>query len=83
VCENRVQERLYGPKTEQVTGELRKLHHEQLYDLYSLRNIIRVTKSRRMRWAGYVVRMGNRRSAYRVLVGKPEGKKALERPRCI
>ena len=77
MCENRVLERLYGPKREQVTGELRRLHHEQLYDLYSLPDIIRVTKSRRMRWEGHIVRMGNMRGAYRVLVGKPEGTKPL------
>ena len=76
-------ERLYGPEREKITGELRRLHHEQLYDLYSLPNIIRVTKSRKMRWAGHVARTVNRRGAYRALVGKPEGKRALERPRCI
>ena len=62
-------------------GEWRKLHSEELRDLYSLPNIVRVVKSRRMRWAGHVVRMGERRSVHRVLVGKPEGKNPLGRPR--
>jgi hypothetical protein len=64
-----------------VTGEWRKLHNEELNDLYSLPNIVWVVKSRRMRWAGYVARMGEERGVHRVLVGKPEGKRPLGRPR--
>ena len=64
-----------------LTGEWRKLHNEELNDLYSLPNIVRVVKSRRMRWAGHVVRMGEDRGVHRVLVGKPEGKRPLGRPR--
>src|SRR5215469_14541607 len=65
--------RVFGPKRDEVTGEWRKLHNE-LRDLYSLPNIVRVVKSRRMRWAGHVARMGEGRGVHRVLVGKPEGK---------
>ena len=65
----------------EVTGELRKLHNEELRDLYSLPNIVQVVKSRRMRWAGDVARMGEERGVHRVLVGKPEGKRPLGRPR--
>jgi hypothetical protein len=65
-----------------VTGEWRKLHNEELRDLYSSPSIIRIIKSRRMRWAGHVARMGENRNAYRLLVGKPEGKRPLGRPRC-
>ena len=72
--ENRVLRRVFGPKRDEVTGEWRKLHNEKLSDLYSLPNIVRVVKSRRMRWAGHVARMGEGRGAYRVLVRKPEGK---------
>jgi hypothetical protein len=64
-----------------VTGEWRKLHNEELCDLYSSSSIIRIIKSRRMRWAGHVTRMGEKRNAYRLLVGKPEGKRSLGRPR--
>jgi len=64
-----------------MTGECRKLHNEELNDLYSLPNIVRVVKSRRMRWAEHVARMGEDRGVHRVLVGKPEGKKPLGRPR--
>jgi hypothetical protein len=64
-----------------VTGEWRKLHNKELHDLYSSPSIIRKIKSRRMRWAGHVARMGEKRKAYRLLVGKPEGKMPLERPR--
>jgi hypothetical protein len=63
-----------------VTGEWRKLHNEKLNDLYSLPNIVRVVKSRRMRWAGQVARMGEARGGYRMLGGKPEGKRPLGRP---
>jgi hypothetical protein len=64
-----------------VTGEWRKLHNEELRDLYSAPSIIRIIKSRRMRWAGHVARMGEKRNAYRLLVGKPEGNRPLRRPR--
>ena len=73
--------KVFGPKKDEVTGEWRKLHNEELNDLYSLPNIVRVVKSRRMRWAGHVARMGEDRGVHRVLVGKPEGKRPLERPR--
>ena len=73
--------RVFGPKRDEVTGVWRKLHNEELSDLYSLPNIVRVVKSRRMRWAGHVARMGQGRGLYRVLVGKPEGKWPLGRPR--
>jgi hypothetical protein len=65
---------IFGPKRDEVTRERRKLHNEELNDLYSLPNILRVIKSRRMRWEGHVARMGKGRGVYRVLVGKPEGK---------
>ena len=71
--------RVFGPKRDEVTGEWRKLHNEELSDLYSLPNI--VVKSRRMRWAGHVAHMGEGRDVYRVLVGKPEGMRPLGRPR--
>ena len=80
VFENRVL-RLFGPKRDKVTGEWRKLHNEELRDLYSLPNIVRVVKSRKMRWAGHVARMEEGRGAHRVLVGKPEEKGPLRRPR--
>ena len=73
--------RIFGPRRDEVTGEWRRWHNEELNDLYSSPNIIRVIKSRRMRWAGHVARMGEERRAYRVLVGKPEGKRPLGRPR--
>ena len=66
--------RVCGPKRDEVTGEWRKLHNEELSDLYSLPNIVRVVKSRIMRWVGHVARMGEGRGVHRVLVGKPEGK---------
>jgi hypothetical protein len=69
------------PKRDEVTGEWRKLHNEELKDLYSLPNIVRVVKSRRMRWAGHVARMGEDRGVHRVLVGRPKGKRPLGRPR--
>ena len=69
VFENRVMRRIFGPMRDEVTGEWRRLHNKELYDLYSSPNIIRVIKSRRLRWAGHVARMGERRGAYRVLVG--------------
>jgi len=73
--------RVFGSKKDEVTGEWRNLHNEELRDLYSLPNIVRVVKSRRMRWAGHVAHMGEGRGVYRVLVGKPEGKRPLGRPR--
>jgi len=72
---------LFGVKRDEVTGEWRKLHNEELNDLYSSPNIVRVIKSRRMRWAGHVARVEERRGVYRALVGKPEGKRPLGRPR--
>jgi hypothetical protein len=80
VFENRVLRRIFGPKRDEVTGEWRKLHNEELHDLYSSPSIIRIIKSRRMRWAGHVARMGEKRNAYRLLAGKP-GKRPLGRPR--
>jgi hypothetical protein len=81
VFENRVLRRIFGPKRDKGKGEWRKLHNEELNDLYSSLNIVRVIKSRRMRLAGHVTRMGDRRGVYRILVGKPEGKRALGRLR--
>jgi len=81
VFENRVLRKVFGPKRDEVTGEWRKLHNEELRDLYSLPNIVWVVKSRRMRWAGHVVRMEEERGVHRILVRKPEGKKPLGRPR--
>ena len=79
--ENRVLRRVFRPKRDEVTGEWKKLHNEGLSDLYSLPNILRVVKSRRIRWAGHVAHMVERRGVYRVLVGNPEGKRPLGRPR--
>jgi hypothetical protein len=81
VFENRVLRRIFGPKREEVKGQWRKLHNEELHILYSSPNIIRQIKSRRMRWAGLVARMGEERNVYKVLMGKPEGKRPLGRPR--
>jgi hypothetical protein len=72
VSENRVLRRIFGSKRDEVTGDWRKLHNEELHNLYSSPNIIRMIKSRRMRWAGHVARMREKRNAYRILVGKPE-----------
>jgi hypothetical protein len=80
VLERRVLRRIFGPKRDEVTGEWRKLHNEKLRDLYSSPSIITIIKSRRMRRAGHVARMGEKRNAYRLLVGKPEGKMPLGRP---
>jgi hypothetical protein len=81
VFENRVLRSTFGPKKGELTREWRKLHNEELNDLYCSPNIVRVIKSRRMRRAGHLARMGERRGVYRVLVGKPEGKRQLGRPR--
>ena len=78
---NRLLRRVFGPKRDEVTGEWGKLHNEELSDQYSLPNIVRVVKSRRMRWVGHVARMGEGRGVHRVLVGKLEGKRPLGRPR--
>ena len=72
--ENRVLRRIFGPKRDGVTGDWRKLHNEELSSLYSSPNIVRLIKSRRMRWAGHVSQMGEGRGVHKVLVGKPEGK---------
>jgi hypothetical protein len=82
VFENRMLRRIFGPKRDEVTGEWRKLHNEELNDLYSSPTIVRVIKSRTIRWVGHVARMAEGRGVYRVLVGKPEGKRPLGRPRC-
>jgi hypothetical protein len=81
VFENKVLKRVFGPKWDEVTGEWRKVHNEELNDLYTLLNIVRVVKSRRMRWSGNLARIGEDRGVHRVLVGKPEGKRPLGRPR--
>jgi hypothetical protein len=81
VFENRVLRRIFGSKRDEVTGEWRRLQNEELNDLYSSPNIIRVIKSRRMRWAEHVARMGEGRGTYRILVGRPEGRRPLGRLR--
>ncbi|KAJ4449177.1 hypothetical protein ANN_00573 [Periplaneta americana] len=81
VFENEVLRKIFGAKRDEVTGEWRKLHNTELHALYSSPDIIRNIKSRRLRWAGHVARMGESRNAYRVLVGRPEGKRPLGRPR--
>ncbi|KAJ4452331.1 hypothetical protein ANN_03856 [Periplaneta americana] len=82
VFENKVLRKIFGAKRDEVTGEWRKLHNTELHALYSSPDIIRNIKSRRLRWAGHVARMGESSNAYRVLVGRPEGKRPLGRPRC-
>ncbi|KAJ4432681.1 hypothetical protein ANN_21304 [Periplaneta americana] len=81
VFENKVLRKIFGAKRDEVTGEWRKLHNTELHGLYSLPDIIRNIKSRRLRWAGHVARMGESRNAYRLLAGRPEGKRPLGRPR--
>ena len=79
--ENRVMKKIVGPKRDEVTGEWRRLQNKELYDLYCSPNIVRVIKQRRIKWAGHVARMGDRRDVYRVLVGKPEGMRRFQRNR--
>jgi hypothetical protein len=81
VFENRVLKRIFGPKRDGVTGGWRKLHNDALHNLCSSPSIIRIIKSKRMRWTGHVARMGEKMNVYRLLVGKPEGKRPLGRPR--
>jgi hypothetical protein len=81
VFESRVLRRTFGPKRDEVTGEWRKLHNEELHNLYSYPDVIRQIKSRRIRWAGHLARMGEERQVYKVSVGKPEGKRPLGKPR--
>jgi len=81
VFENRVLRRIFGPRRIDVTGEWRKLHNEELNDIYSSSNIVQVIKSRRMRWAGHVACVGDSKAVYRVVMGRSEGKRPLGRPR--
>jgi hypothetical protein len=81
VFENRVLRRIFGPKTDEVERDWRKLHNEEILNLYSSPNIIRTIKSCRMRWVGFVARIGVKQNRYRMLVAKPEGKRPLGRPR--
>ena len=81
MCENIVLRRIFGPRRDDVKGEWKRLHNEELNDLYSSPNIVLVIKSRRLRWPGHVARMGEEREAYRVLVGKTVGRRPLMRPR--
>jgi hypothetical protein len=81
VFENRVLKRIFGPKRDEATGDWRRLRNEELNDLYLSPSIVRVIKSRRMRWAGHVARKGEKRGAYRILMGRPDGRRPLGRPR--
>jgi hypothetical protein len=81
VFENKMLRRVFGPKTDEVTAEWRKLHNDELCGLYALPNIVRMVKSRRLKWVGHVARMGEGRVVYMVLVGKPEGKRTLGKQR--
>jgi hypothetical protein len=81
VFENRVLRRIFRPKRDVVTGEWRKLHNEELHDLYSSPSIIKIIRARRMRWAGHVPRMGEKKNAYKLLAGKPKGRRPLGRPK--
>jgi hypothetical protein len=81
VSENRVLKRIFGPKREEVAGDWRRLHNEGLHNLYTSPIIVKVIKSRRMRWTGHIARMGEMRNAYKSLVGKPERKRPRGRPR--
>jgi hypothetical protein len=80
VFENRVLRRIFGPKRDKLTGEWRRLHSEELNDLYSSPNVVRMVKSRRMRWAGHVAGMGEGRGACRILVGTPDKRRPSGRP---
>ena len=82
VFENKILRKIFGIKRDEITGEWRKLNNAELYALYSSFNIIRNLKSRQLRWAGHVACMEESRNAYTVLVGRPEGKRSLGRPRC-
>jgi hypothetical protein len=81
VFENRVLRRIFGAARDEVKGAWRKMHNGEIHNLYSSPDIVRQIKSRRMRWVGHVARMGEGRNVYRVLVGKPEGKRPLGKPR--
>jgi hypothetical protein len=81
VFANRVLRRIFGPKRDEVTGEWRKLHNEELHNLYSAPSIIRMIKSRKIRWTGHVELTEEKRNAYRILMGNPERKRSLGRPR--
>jgi hypothetical protein len=81
VFENRLLRRIFGPNRDEVTGEWRQMHNEELHDLYSSPSIIKIIKARRMRWAGNITRMRKKSNAYRLLEGKPEGRRPLGRPR--
>jgi hypothetical protein len=81
VFENRVLRKIFGLKRDEVTREWRKLYNEELRDLNTSPSVIRIVKSRRMRWASHAARIGEKRNAYRLMVGKPEGKRPLGRPR--
>jgi hypothetical protein len=81
VIENRVLRRIFGSKKDEIRGGWRELHNEELHNLYSSQSTSRMIKPRRMRWAGHVARMEEKRNAYRILVGKPDGKRPLGRPR--
>jgi hypothetical protein len=80
--ENRVLKMTFGPKRDEVTGDWRKVHNEELHNLYSSPSIIRVNKSRRLRWVGHAAQIGEKRNAYRILMGKAEGKRPLGKPGC-
>jgi hypothetical protein len=82
IFKNVVLRRVFGSERDEITGKWRRLINKELYSVFSSPNIIWVIKSRRLRWAGHVAHMGERRGAYRVLLGKPEGRRPLERPRC-
>jgi len=81
VFENRVLRRIFGLEVHKITGEWKKIHNEEPKDLYCSPNVARMIKLRRMKWAGHVARIGESRDVYRVLIGKPEGKRPLRRPR--
>ena len=81
VFQNKVLWKIFGPKRDDQTGEWRKLHNGELHDLYGKPDIIGIVKSRRLRWAGHVTRMGNERGTWKLLVGKPDGKRPVGRPR--